>query len=144
MLLRGPCESVGTPVRNYGAINMAPTQKDQPLLSSKRKPHFKTHKLHWNEQKFDHGSRRGPKTRTTVLAKAGLRIVVSSQSQREETRELEYLISEPLPSNGLLYGPSLTALFRLSGVMSHLIYMFIWYCNGCLFWLSEVRGYTGP
>jgi hypothetical protein len=50
------------------------------------------------------------------------RTMVSSQSQCTETRELEYLITKPLPSNGHLCGTSLTALFRLSGVTSHVTY----------------------
>jgi hypothetical protein len=64
------CVSVGTLVLNYGATNVAPTQKDEPLLSSKRRHHFETHKRSWKEQNFGHGSRRGPKPRTVVLAKA--------------------------------------------------------------------------
>jgi hypothetical protein len=36
-----------------------------------------------------------------------LRTVVSSQSHHAETRELEDLITEPLPSNGRLRGASL-------------------------------------
>jgi hypothetical protein len=54
----------------YGATNVAPTQKDKPLLSSKRRPHFQTHKGPWNEHKLGHVSRWGPKRKTTVLARA--------------------------------------------------------------------------
>jgi hypothetical protein len=57
-------------VRNYGATNLVPTQKGQPLLSSKRGPHFQTHKRSWNEHKLGHIFRRGPKQGTTVLARA--------------------------------------------------------------------------
>jgi hypothetical protein len=39
------------------------------LLSSKRRPCFQTHKWSWKEQEFGHGSRRGPKPNTTVLAR---------------------------------------------------------------------------
>jgi hypothetical protein len=49
--------SVGTLVRNYGATNLAPTQKDKPLLSSKKGPYFKTYKRSWNEHKLGYGSR---------------------------------------------------------------------------------------
>jgi hypothetical protein len=52
----GRCMSVGTVVQNYGATDVAPTQKDKPLLSSKRRPHFQTHKLSWNEHELGHGS----------------------------------------------------------------------------------------
>jgi hypothetical protein len=106
--------------------NMAPIQKDRPLLTSKRRSHSKTHKWSWKEQRFCHESRRGPKPRMTVLARTNSnycygmpRTVVSSQSQRAETRESEDPIIEPLPSNGRLRDACLTALFRLSGVMSH-------------------------
>jgi hypothetical protein len=33
---------VGTLERNYGAVNVAPTLKDKSVLSSERRPHFKT------------------------------------------------------------------------------------------------------
>jgi hypothetical protein len=49
MLLPGRCVSAGTPVRNYGATNVVPTQKDKPLLTSKRPPHFQTNKGSWNK-----------------------------------------------------------------------------------------------
>jgi hypothetical protein len=45
----------------------------------------------------------------------------SSQSHLAETYELEDIITEQFHRNGRLYGSSLTALFRLSGVMSHVI-----------------------
>jgi hypothetical protein len=44
--------------------------KDQPLLSSKRRPHYRTYKRSSNEQKLVHKSRRGPKSITTLLARA--------------------------------------------------------------------------
>jgi hypothetical protein len=58
--------SAGTLVRNYGATNMEPTQKDKPLLPSKRRPHFQTYKRSWSENKLGHVSRREPKPRTIV------------------------------------------------------------------------------
>jgi hypothetical protein len=63
------CLSAVTFVLNCGAINVAPTQKDQPLFSWKWRPNFQTHKLPRNEHKLGHVSRRGPKPRTTVLAR---------------------------------------------------------------------------
>jgi hypothetical protein len=52
------------------------SQKEQPLLSTKR-PHFKTHKWPWKEQKYGHGSQWGLKTRITVLAKANGKLLLS-------------------------------------------------------------------
>jgi hypothetical protein len=57
-------------VLNYSATNVLPSQKDQPLLSSKRRPHFQTCKLSWNEQIFGHGSGWGLKPRTALLVRA--------------------------------------------------------------------------
>jgi hypothetical protein len=51
MPLPGCCVSAGTLMRNYGATNVAPTQKDKPLLSFKR-PRFQTYKPCWNEYKW--------------------------------------------------------------------------------------------
>jgi hypothetical protein len=68
----GRCVSAVKLVLNYGATNVTPTQKDQPLISLKRRPHFQTHTWSWNDHKFTHGSRRGPKPRTTVLARASI------------------------------------------------------------------------
>lgn len=45
--------------------------------------------------------------------------MLSGDSQCAETRELEHLITESLPNNTLLQDASLTALFQLSGLMSH-------------------------
>jgi hypothetical protein len=53
-----------------------------------------------------------------------LRTLVSSQPQCAETRYLEDLTIQPLPNNGLHRGASLAALFRLSGVMLHVIYIY--------------------
>jgi hypothetical protein len=72
-------------VLNYGATNVAPTQKDQPLLLSKRRPHFHTYKWSWNDKKFVHESRRGPKPRITELA----RLAVSRQPARTGAAEQE-------------------------------------------------------
>jgi hypothetical protein len=47
--LPGHCVNAGTLVLNYGEKNMVPSQKGQPLLSSKRRPHFQTYKLSLNE-----------------------------------------------------------------------------------------------
>jgi hypothetical protein len=63
MPLLGRCMGAGILVRNYGAINVAPTRKDKPLLSSKRRPHFQTHKRPWNERKFGHGVPTGRETK---------------------------------------------------------------------------------
>jgi hypothetical protein len=48
--------SVGTPVLNYGARGVAPTQKDNPLLLSKGKPHLQPQKRSGNEKKLIMGS----------------------------------------------------------------------------------------
>jgi hypothetical protein len=40
--LPGSCESAGALVRNCDAANVAPTETDTPLLSSKTRHHFKT------------------------------------------------------------------------------------------------------
>jgi hypothetical protein len=42
MPLPGRCMSAGTLVWSYDATNVAPTQKDKPLLSSKNRPNFQT------------------------------------------------------------------------------------------------------
>jgi hypothetical protein len=63
-------------VLNYGATNVAPTQKDKPLLSSKRRPHLQTQKWSWKEQKLSYDSRRGPKPTTTVLARANSNLLL--------------------------------------------------------------------
>jgi hypothetical protein len=63
MPLPGPCVSVGTLVLNCGATNATPTQKHKHLLSSKRRPHFQTHKWSCNEQNFDNESRRMTKNK---------------------------------------------------------------------------------
>jgi hypothetical protein len=52
--LPGRRVNAGTLVVNYGAMNVAPTQKDQHLLLSKRKPHLLTLQWSWSEQKFGH------------------------------------------------------------------------------------------
>jgi hypothetical protein len=70
MPLPGCCVSAGTLMLNYGATNMAPSQKDEPILSSKRGPHFRTNIRPWNEQKFGYSYRRSPKPRITMLARA--------------------------------------------------------------------------
>jgi hypothetical protein len=49
------------------------------LFSSKRRSHFKTHKWSCNEQKYGHGSRQGPKSRMTVLAKAISKLLLCSR-----------------------------------------------------------------
>jgi hypothetical protein len=67
--LTGHCVSASTLVLNYGATNVAPIPKDQPLLSSKRRPNFQTRKWSWNERKFGHESRWDPTPRVTVVAR---------------------------------------------------------------------------
>jgi hypothetical protein len=62
-------------VRNYGATNVAPTQKDKHLLSSKTRPHFQTHKWFWKEHKLGHGSEWGSKPSMTVLARASSKLL---------------------------------------------------------------------
>jgi hypothetical protein len=47
------------------------------VLSSKRRSHSQTHKWSWNEQKFGHGSRWGPKPRTTMPAKTSRNLRLS-------------------------------------------------------------------
>jgi hypothetical protein len=42
----------GALFRNYGATNMAATQKDKPPLLPKSGPQFQTHKRSWNEHKL--------------------------------------------------------------------------------------------
>jgi hypothetical protein len=70
MSLPGRSVSAGTLVPNYGVTNVKPTQKDQPLFSLKRGPHFQTHNWCWNEHNLGHRFWRVPKIRTTVLARA--------------------------------------------------------------------------
>jgi hypothetical protein len=60
----------------YGTTNVAPTQKDQPLLSSKRWPYLQTRTWSWNEQKFGHKSTRGPKPGTTVLTRTSSNLLI--------------------------------------------------------------------
>jgi hypothetical protein len=77
---------------------------------------------------------RDSKLRTVVLARTSrnlldpiiLRTVVTSQSQRAETREMRNEIIEPLPTNGRLRDASLA--FR-----RHVVYIFVWYRNDCIF-----------
>jgi hypothetical protein len=64
-------------VLNYSATNVAPTPKDQPLLLSKRRLHFKTNKWSWKEQKYVHASQ----PRMNVLAKASSKLLLKSVSQ---------------------------------------------------------------
>jgi hypothetical protein len=45
---------------------------------------------------------KGPETKNDCAGEGHLKTMVSSQSQRAETRDLEDLITEPLPSNGRL------------------------------------------
>jgi hypothetical protein len=73
----GRCVSAGTVVLKYGAANVASTQKEKPLLSSKRRPRLQTYKRSWNEQKYGHWSRRDPKPRTTVLTRTASNLLLS-------------------------------------------------------------------
>jgi hypothetical protein len=67
MPLLGLCVSAGTLMRNYGATNVAPTQEDRPLLSSKRRPRYRTRKRSWNEYELGDGSRWDRKPGTILL-----------------------------------------------------------------------------
>jgi hypothetical protein len=80
----GRCVSAGTFVLNYGATNMEPTQKGQPLLSSKTGPHLHTYKRPWKEWNSGHGSRRGPKPRTTLLARSSSNLLEPDLDRRTE------------------------------------------------------------
>jgi hypothetical protein len=51
-------------------------RKDPQSLSWKRGHGMKTHEGSWREQKYDSGSRRGPKPRMTVLAKASSKFLL--------------------------------------------------------------------
>jgi hypothetical protein len=44
ILSPGSSVNAGTLVANYSAMIVAPTQKDQPLFSLKRRPRFQVHK----------------------------------------------------------------------------------------------------
>jgi hypothetical protein len=82
MPLTGRCVSAGTLVRNYGATNVAPTQIDQPLLSSKRTPPFP------NKQMLVEGTEiwswvpTGPETKNNC----------SGESQQQFTAMLGYVM----------------------------------------------------
>jgi hypothetical protein len=67
--------NAGTVILNYEAKNMAPTQKDQPLPSSKRWPRFQTHERTWNEQKYGHVPRGDPKRRISMLARPSSKLL---------------------------------------------------------------------
>jgi hypothetical protein len=66
-------------VLNYRATIAAYTQRDQTLISSKRRPHFQEQK--WSSKKHNFGQvfRRGAKPRTAVLAKASNNILDRSE-----------------------------------------------------------------
>jgi hypothetical protein len=51
-----------TIVRNYGATNVAPSQKDKSLLSMKERLHFLIYKPSWNKRKFRSWVPKGPET----------------------------------------------------------------------------------
>jgi hypothetical protein len=69
MPLPGRCLCAGNFLPYYGAINVAPTQRDQPS-SLRKKPHFRKRKRHLNEQEFVNASWRYTKPRTTELARS--------------------------------------------------------------------------
>jgi hypothetical protein len=60
----------GYSLASYGATNVAPTQKDNSLVSSSRRSQFQAHKRSWNEHKLGQVISTGPKPKTTVLASA--------------------------------------------------------------------------
>jgi hypothetical protein len=66
----GRCVSAGELVQNYGVTNVAPTQKDKPFLSTKRRPHLQTYKPSWNEHETGHGFQPGSKPKMAVLTRA--------------------------------------------------------------------------
>jgi hypothetical protein len=68
MPLLGRCVSVGTFVLNYGVTIVAPTLKDQPIVSSKRTAYLQTQKRAWNDRNFGHVPRLGTKTRTVMYS----------------------------------------------------------------------------
>jgi hypothetical protein len=57
----------------------AVVDSNRRLVSSKRRPHFKTHKWPCNEQKYDHGSVRGPKPRLAMPTKASRKLLLCSR-----------------------------------------------------------------
>jgi hypothetical protein len=61
--------SAGVLALNCGTTDVAPAQKDKPLLTSKGRHHYQTQKSSWIEHKLGHGSRWGSMTRVTVLAR---------------------------------------------------------------------------
>jgi hypothetical protein len=71
---------------HYGATSIVPTQKHQPLSSSKRRPHFWTHTCVGENKSLCHSSQWDLKPRMTVLAKASSNFTdrpTSSQLVRE-------------------------------------------------------------
>jgi hypothetical protein len=98
MSLPGRYVSAGTLAHNYGETNVAPTQKEKPLLSSKSRPHFQTHKWSWNEHKLGDGSQWGPKPGTSVLPRVSSNLLgwtglKASESTVSRSRRLAVLIS---------------------------------------------------
>jgi hypothetical protein len=61
-------KSAGMLLSNYDATNMAPTQKDEPFLLSKRRRHFKTHERSWNKHDLGH-------QKTTMEARTSSKLV---------------------------------------------------------------------
>lgn len=90
----------GAQVRVHSCLAL--TQKDKSFLSSKRKPHFKTQKWSWNEQKLNQGSRRGSKPRTTALATTSSNLLEWTGlglSFRRETIPSEFAIKFYMPES---------------------------------------------
>jgi hypothetical protein len=61
------------------------------LLSSKRRPHFQTHKLSWNKQKFGHESQSNLKPKITVIAVADSKLLLCSGQSRESYDSVEVM-----------------------------------------------------
>lgn len=78
MPLPGNCMNGVTLVLTCSAINVKPTQKDQPLLSSKWGPQFHTHKWPWNKQKFVNKPWWDLKPRIPVLVRANSKLLLCS------------------------------------------------------------------
>jgi hypothetical protein len=69
-------------VQNYEATIVAPTQRDQHLLSSKGRAYFQTHEWSWNKLNFGHMSWRCLKLRTILLARNSSNLLDCSRIMR--------------------------------------------------------------
>jgi hypothetical protein len=78
IILPGRFVNAGTLVRNCGAVNVAPTQKEQPLSHGRGSSYIQTHERSWNEHKFGRGFRRDQKPKTYVLPRASSNLLYSN------------------------------------------------------------------